>query len=523
MAFRMAGALLALCTVGTACGSTLSDKELNAQAAETFNASFDRSADPSDATPGDSTAADAGRGSTTDAEVSGGAGTASPGGPAAGNAATPAGTGSAAGTVDRGAASAGAAKTGAAGSSSAATPGRPVGSRANEPAPTRAGTPVPGQPGTPGPVAPGGPKSEIVIGSFGVESGVVGAIMLPVAQAARVWATDINARGGLNGHPVRLIVADDEGDPNKAASIVTRMIEQDKVVAFLGEHAPTTIQAVLPILEKRRVPILGGCNCSPLTAHSPMTFQIGTGSEWGLVWAHSLQLTAFSDKKKISVFACREVQVCENVRVKMADAAKVLGLHIVHQAQVTLAQPDYTAEVLAARNAGAEAIVAAIDNTAAVRMARSAHRQGYHPVISIQYSGMDDRTTQAGGDELEGALIGGGMPYWGSPKMADYKAAMGRYAPGGIKASIGMNVWGAGKLMEKISAGFPDSGVTSEDFLRGLYSLKDETLGGLIPPLTYREGKGTENECIIPIKFQNNTFVAPNGDTWLCPPVRKSD
>lgn len=512
--WRVGGALVALCLVGTACGSTLSQRELNAQAAETFNASFDKSlpspALPSAAGPAASVA-DPGSGSPAPS------GSPSAAASTSSNATTP---------VRPGESPAPGAKPNApASSAAAAAPAHNSTGGGGAAGPSGSGTSPSGSslPGQPAPAAPGGPKSEIVIGSFGVESGVVGAIMLPVAQAARVWATDINARGGLGGHPVRLIVADDEGDPNKTASLVTRMIEQDKVVAFLGEHAPTTIQAALPILEKRRVPILGGCNCSSLTAHSPMVFQVGTGSEWGLIWAHALQLKAFSDKKKVSVFACREVAVCENVRAHYREVAAVLGLQVVHEAQVTLAQPDYTAEVIAARNAGAEAIVAAIDNTAAVRMARSAHRQGYFPEIVIQYSGLDDRTTQAGGDELEGALIGGGMPYWGSPKMADYKAAMARYAPSGIKASIGMNVWGAGKLMEKIAATFPAQQVSSEDFLRGLYGLRDETLGGLIPPLTYREGKGTENECIIPIKFTKNSFVAPNGDTWMCPPVRKSD
>src|SRR6266540_4326786 len=56
-------------------------------------------------------------------------------------------------------------------------------------------------------------KPELVLGSFGAESGVLGAVTGPAPAALRAWVPYINARGGVNGHPVRIIQADDGADP----------------------------------------------------------------------------------------------------------------------------------------------------------------------------------------------------------------------------------------------------------------------------------------------------------------------
>src|SRR5436309_1970508 len=89
------------------------------------------------------------------------------------------------------------------------------------------------------------------------QSGPLGQLMLPYLQGAKAWVADVNSRGGLNGHPVRLINADDGGNPNQALALAKRMVEEDKVQAFYAIHAPTTLQAVTPYLEQKKVPACG--------------------------------------------------------------------------------------------------------------------------------------------------------------------------------------------------------------------------------------------------------------------------
>src|SRR5436305_1927585 len=81
----------------------------------------------------------------------------------------------------------------------------------------------------------------------------------PGGAAAPAWVADVNARGGLAGHPVQLITADDRGDPSQAVSLARRLVEQDGVIAFFGLPDPTTAQAILAYLETKGVPAIGSC------------------------------------------------------------------------------------------------------------------------------------------------------------------------------------------------------------------------------------------------------------------------
>ncbi|HET9769476.1 MAG TPA: ABC transporter substrate-binding protein, partial [Acidimicrobiia bacterium] len=118
-------------------------------------------------------------------------------------------------------------------------------------APGSAAVPTPGTPGRPGAVAA---KAPILFGTMGTGSGVIGRATQPIITANKAWSADVNARGGLAGHPVKLIFGDDGGDPAAALAIAKRMVEQDKVVAFIGTYLVTTTPAVTPYLEQVGVP-----------------------------------------------------------------------------------------------------------------------------------------------------------------------------------------------------------------------------------------------------------------------------
>jgi len=358
------------------------------------------------------------------------------------------------------------------------------------------------------------------MGSIGTESGVIGQILQDVPKGAKMWAADVNARGGLSGHPVRIIFGDDGGDPNRALALAKRMVDEDKVIAFYADHGPGSYQAMMPFLEQRKVPLLSsGCACSAFVARSPIAFSVGHGAEEGMIWSSTLPLLALSDKRKVSILYCAEVASCRNVRDGIVKNAGRAGIQIVHEAQVTLSQPDYSAELLAARNAGADAMIMAVDNFSMIRVKRSADRQNYHPVISFQYLGHSERFLEQGGKDLDGILIGGMWPHWTSPKLADYREAVARFGQGVAKGSTSIAAYEGGKLLELISKSFP-ANPTSQDVINGLYGLNGETLGGLMPPLTYIPGQPSDsaNLCVIPFKIDNGEFITKDGDNYTCAP-----
>jgi branched-chain amino acid transport system substrate-binding protein len=58
-----------------------------------------------------------------------------------------------------------------------------------------------------------------------------------VSKGANLQVEYINANGGINGRPIDLIEVDDKSDVAQAQANVTKMIEQDKVLATIGPFA----------------------------------------------------------------------------------------------------------------------------------------------------------------------------------------------------------------------------------------------------------------------------------------------
>ena len=66
----------------------------------------------------------------------------------------------------------------------------------------------------------------------------------------------MNAAGGVNGEEIELILYDDGGDPNKARTFATRLIEDDEVVAIIGGSTTGTTMAIIDIAEDEEIPFI---------------------------------------------------------------------------------------------------------------------------------------------------------------------------------------------------------------------------------------------------------------------------
>jgi branched-chain amino acid transport system substrate-binding protein len=238
-----------------------------------------------------------------------------------------------------------------------------------------------------------------------------------------------------------------------------------------------------------------------------------------MAWSHMLGALAYSNERAVSIFYCREAPGCNAIRQGIRDLAPKAGMNVVHEAAISLAQPFYTAEVIAAKNAGAKVIITIADNATVVRIIRSANQQGWKPVISTQGGSHDERFLKDGGKDVEGVTMGAFFPHWTAPFLADYLSALDRFVPGAIKGTFSIQGWAEGKLMESLARTFPPGPVSSADVLKSLYALRGETLGGLTPPLSYREGQPNEdaNHCAVAMIVQNGTFV-PKSNQYECVP-----
>ena len=361
-------------------------------------------------------------------------------------------------------------------------------------------------------------KSEIVFGSFGVEAGPLGTISGPAPPAIRAWVADVNSRGGLGGHPVRVIMVDDGGDPARAQSAVRQMVEKDQVIAMLYPYAIGTLVPVLPYLEEKGIPVLGQMGAETLADYSAAVFQPFMAADKGTAWGFVKAILAQTDKRKLGIFWCREVAACQLVKDGIKKITPFEGVEVVYDTQISFAQPDYTAEVLGAQRAGVEVLITFADIATVNRVGQSAHRQSYRPVLSATHN-MQHRDVFSYQAELDGLLSYSRIPPYDSPKMADYRRAMSIYQPKAPLAELGGAGYVMGKLLEVKIAPLLDDDPTPAELTEAMYSLHGETLGGILPPITFPRAKDRSevNLCVIPVTFQGGKFVTP-GEAFVCAP-----
>ena len=76
-------------------------------------------------------------------------------------------------------------------------------------------------------------------------------------------ADEINKAGGINGRQVQLVIEDDQGLPAQAATVVTKLINQDKVHAVLGEVASSNTLAAAPKAQEAKIPMITPSSTNP--------------------------------------------------------------------------------------------------------------------------------------------------------------------------------------------------------------------------------------------------------------------
>ena len=114
--------------------------------------------------------------------------------------------------------------------------------------------------GGPGATNDSGP---IVVGYYGDLTGRTSNFGVSTKRGAEMAADEINKAGGINGRQISILSEDDEGRPEKAATVVTKLINQDKVIALIGEVASGNTLAAAPKAQAAKVPMISPSSTNP--------------------------------------------------------------------------------------------------------------------------------------------------------------------------------------------------------------------------------------------------------------------
>ncbi|MBV9936036.1 MAG: ABC transporter substrate-binding protein, partial [Actinobacteria bacterium] len=279
-------------------------------------------------------------------------------------------------------------------------------------------------------------------------------------------------------------------DPGKHAAAVRQLILERHVQAFVGNVAPITFSAGVPLLEQYGIPALGGDSADPGWFTSPMAFPIS-----GATFSRAIPIAKWAishlPQRKVASYYVNEAAAPKRVASTFENEWKQLGGQVVVSSGVSLAQPDYTAEVLQAKSSGAEIVYLVLEQAACTRFFDAARRQQYNPLFFT--TACTFANAEANRDLLTNRMYVAGsfrpVDSGNSPAQQEVKAAVARYDRTLQPDGAFLFTWLAGKLLEATG------GTNTAEILAGLHRLKGETLGGLIAPQTWPPGPHPEATC----------------------------
>jgi branched-chain amino acid transport system substrate-binding protein len=99
-------------------------------------------------------------------------------------------------------------------------------------------------------------KAPIKIGAILAVTGGASFLGGPEARTLEMLAEELNARGGVNGHKVELVIKDSGGSPEKAVSFAKQLIEEEKVFAIIGPSTSGETMQIKNIAEEGKTILL---------------------------------------------------------------------------------------------------------------------------------------------------------------------------------------------------------------------------------------------------------------------------
>lgn len=98
--------------------------------------------------------------------------------------------------------------------------------------------------------------AQLMIGQITGLTGPIAASSKESLEGARLYLNHINAKGGVLGQKIELVVMDDKFDPNLSGPAADSLIKQKNVLAMFMNRGTEHVETILPILDQAGVPLI---------------------------------------------------------------------------------------------------------------------------------------------------------------------------------------------------------------------------------------------------------------------------
>jgi branched-chain amino acid transport system substrate-binding protein len=228
----------------------------------------------------------------------------------------------------------------------------------------------------------------------------------PERNTAKMVVDEINAKGGIKGKKLELVVYDTQGDATKAVQAANRLIKEDKVSAIIGPSTTGESMAVIPVAEKEGIPLISCAAGSKITDPvKPWVFK--TAQNDGLAVA---KIFEHLNKQKIANVAILTVSdgFGSSGREQLKLNAAKFGINILVDETYGPKDTDMTAQLTKIRGSQAQAIICWGTNPGPAVIAKNVKQLGIKLPLYMSHGVSSKKFIELAGDAAEGIYLPSG-------------------------------------------------------------------------------------------------------------------
>ncbi|MEI7832750.1 MAG: ABC transporter substrate-binding protein [bacterium] len=194
-----------------------------------------------------------------------------------------------------------------------------------------------------------------VIGAVFDVTGTGAPLGTPEQDTAKMLEKQLNSKGGINGHKVKLIVLDNGSEEAKSVTAMKKLIEEDKVVAIIGSSQTGTTLAAASVVTAAKIPLVScAAGVNIVKPVQPYIFKTAQSDVHAV--AKVIDYLKAQDLKEIAVISVSNPfgkSGLDQLKLQTLEA----GIKIVADESFQPTDTDMTAQLMSIRRTSAKAVI----------------------------------------------------------------------------------------------------------------------------------------------------------------------
>ncbi|MCX8030635.1 MAG: ABC transporter substrate-binding protein [Thermodesulfovibrionales bacterium] len=200
-------------------------------------------------------------------------------------------------------------------------------------------------------------KQPYKIGAIFSVTGPASFLGEPEKNTVLMLQEQINKAGGINGHPIEVIIEDSKSDETHAVLAAKKLIEKDNVLAIIGPSTTGESMALIPIVTNAKIPLISCAAGAGITQPVEERYWVFKTAQYDFSAVEAIYIYLKKHGYTKAGIITISTSFGDSGRKALLELAPKYGITIVADERYGPKDSDMTTQLAKIKAAGAQAVI----------------------------------------------------------------------------------------------------------------------------------------------------------------------